>query len=60
MLITQDSRIRGVDGLVTSNEEVRKLTLDRGAANKKVDCGKKEYCKFRSVKARSATVVIHH
>jgi hypothetical protein len=57
-----------VDGLVTSNEEVRKLVLDReawrsrikiiGAANKDVDSSKREERKIRRINTRSATVVI--
>jgi hypothetical protein len=57
-----------VDGLITSDEDVRKLTLDREewrsginimvAANKEVDSGKREDSKIRSIKTRSAIVVI--
>jgi hypothetical protein len=57
-----------VEGLVTSDEEVRKLTLDRKARrsrikmivakNKEVDSSKREYRKIRCIKTRSAIVVI--
>jgi hypothetical protein len=59
-----------VEELVTSDEEVLKLMLDRDAwrgsrikmivaKNKKVDCSsKREDSKIRRIKTRSATVVI--
>jgi hypothetical protein len=57
-----------VDGLVTSDEELRKLMLDRDAwwsrikmivaANKEVDSSKREDRKIRRVKTNSAIVVI--
>jgi hypothetical protein len=57
-----------VDGLVTSDEEVRKLMLDREArrsrikmivaANKEVDSTKREHRKIKYIKTRSAIVVI--
>jgi hypothetical protein len=59
-----------VDGLVTSDEEVRKLMLDSRetwrsrikmivAANKEVDSSNKEDRKIRCIKTRSAIVVIY-
>jgi hypothetical protein len=57
-----------VDGLVSSDEEVCKLMLDREewrskikmivAANKEVDSSKREDRKIRRGKTRSAIVVI--
>jgi hypothetical protein len=57
-----------VDGLVTSDEEVRKLMLDREAwrsrikmivvANKEVDSSKREDRKIRRIKTRSAILVV--
>jgi hypothetical protein len=58
-----------VNGLVTSDEEVRKLMLDREewrsrikmiwAVNKEVDSTRKrKYSKIRRIKTRSAIVVI--
>jgi hypothetical protein len=59
--------IGGVDGLVTSDEEVRKLSLDRKAwrskikmivaVNKEVDSSKRDGRKIRHIKTRSAIVV---
>jgi hypothetical protein len=56
------------DGLVTSDEEVRKLMLDREAwrsrikltvaVNKEVDSSKRENRKIKCIKTRSAIVVI--
>jgi hypothetical protein len=73
-LITQDNprqllkAIGRVDGLVTSDEEVRKLMLDRDAwrsrikmivaPNKEVDSSKREGREIRRIKARRAIVVI--
>jgi hypothetical protein len=55
-----------VDGLVTSDEEVRKLMLDREAwrsrikmivaANKEVDSSNREDSRIRPIKTRSAIV----
>jgi hypothetical protein len=57
-----------VEGLVTSDEEVRKLMLDREewrsrikmivAKNKEVDSSKREDRKIKCIKTRSAIVVI--
>jgi hypothetical protein len=57
-----------VDGLVTSDEEVRKLMLDRAASrsrinmivavNKEVDSSKREDIKIRRIKTGSAIVDI--
>jgi hypothetical protein len=57
-----------VDGLVTSDEEVRKLVLDREAwrsrikmivaVNKEVDSSTREDRKIRCIKTRSAIVII--
>jgi hypothetical protein len=57
-----------VEGLVTSDEEVRKLILDREewrskikmtvAVNKEVDSSKREHRKITCIKTRSAIVVI--
>jgi hypothetical protein len=57
-----------VEGLVTSDEEVRKLMLDREewrsrikmrvAVNKEIDSSKREDSKIRRFKTRSAIVVI--
>jgi hypothetical protein len=57
-----------VGGLVTSDEEVRELMLDREAwrsrikmivaANKEVDSSKREESKIRRINTRSAIIVI--
>jgi hypothetical protein len=57
-----------VEGLVTSDEEVRKLIMDREqwrsrikmivAANKQVDSSKREDSKFRRIKTRSAILLL--
>jgi hypothetical protein len=57
-----------VDGLVTSDEQVHKLMLDREArrsrikmivaVNKEVDSSKREDGKIRRIKTRRAIVVI--
>jgi flagellar biosynthesis regulator FlbT len=71
-LITQDNcllkALGRVEGLVTNDEEVRKLMLDREAwrsrmkmivaANKEVDSIKSEESKIKCIKTRSAIVVI--
>jgi hypothetical protein len=59
-----------VDGLVTSDKEVRKLMLDRDAwrsrikiivaVNKEVDSSKREDRKIRRIKTGSAIVVIEY
>jgi hypothetical protein len=60
--------IERVDGLVTSDEEVRKQMLDReawrsrikmiAAVNKEVDSSKREDRKIKCIKTKSAIVVI--
>jgi hypothetical protein len=67
-LIAQDKAIGKVEGVVTSDDEVRKLMLDRGewrskikmivAANKEEDSSKREHRKIKCIKTRSVIVVI--